>query len=210
MDKKIFWIIFGVFILLFNISFLYAFSIPSDWWGTARIDGEYADGEEVSAYINNVKVASATVGAIQPNYYLIHVPGKLGDLIQFKINGRNTENEFQEWILGSHKLNLITNISIKKLEGKKSHSSKNHFVQFCDVNWQCSGWSECKNGFMTRQCYDKNHCEDSYNKPIEKTGCELISQVLIKEDEPKYSFILIGIITTLILFIILISLLGRK
>ena len=110
MNKKIFWIISGVFILFFNISFLQASSIPSDWWGTAMINGEYANGAEVEAYIDNLKVTSAIVGAIQPNYYLIHVPGKLGDLIQFKINRRNTENELQEWVFGSNRLDLIVNI----------------------------------------------------------------------------------------------------
>lgn len=209
MDRKIFWITFGVLILLFNVSFLQAYSIPSDWWGTAMINGEYADGAEVGAYIDNLKVASAIVGIIQPNYYLIHVPGKLGDLIQFKINGKNTENEMQEWILGSYRLDLIMNVSIKKSEGKKS-SSKNHFVQFCDVDWKCSGWSECKNGLMTRQCYDGNYCDYSYNKPLEETGCEIISQVLVKEDKSNYLFILFNTITTLILFIILISLLNKK
>ena len=85
---------------------------------------------------------------------------------------------------------------------KKSSPHKNHFVQFCDVNWECSGWGGCIDGLMTRQCYDKNYCEDSYNKPLEKTGCEIISQVLVKEDELNYPFILVGIT-----FVILIGIL---
>jgi len=178
MSNKYLIIIFGVFILLFNISFLQASSLPGDWWGTATINEGYANGAEVEAYIDNSMVASAIVGAIQPNYYLIHVPGKLGDLIQFKINGRNTENELQGWVLGSHRLDLIVNVSIKEPEEPKPKSShKNHFViGTCESNWECTGWSECINhAVMTRSCQDTNNCAYSYNKPIEKTGCETTS-----------------------------------
>ena len=137
------------------------------------INGEYANGAEVEAYIDNSMVASAIVGAIQPNYYLIHVPGKFGDLIQFKINGRNTENELQEWVLGSHRLDLTINVSIKESKPKTSHTSG--FIGTCEPNWECTGWSECSNGFRTRNCHDTNNCAYSYNKPIEKTDCETTS-----------------------------------
>ncbi len=53
----------------------------------------------------------------------------------------------------------------------------------CQPNWECSGWSECNNAIMTRTCKDTNHCAYSYNKPIEKTGCEIPSQVLIQEED---------------------------
>jgi hypothetical protein len=43
---------------------------------------------------------------------------------------------------------------------------------FCDTSWKCSGWGECFDGVMTRNCQDINHCEDPYNKPIEQAGCE--------------------------------------
>jgi len=79
-----------------------------DWWGTAMINGEYANGAVVDAYINNVKVGSAIVGAIEPNYYLIHVEGNEGDDIVFKVNGK--EAETQSWSNGNHELNLEVSI----------------------------------------------------------------------------------------------------
>lgn len=90
---------------------------------------------------------------------------------------------------------------------KRSHKSSSYqpnFELFCEPNWKCSGWSECKNGLMTRQCYDSNHCDYAYNRPIEETGCEMTSKALIEKNSSNWGFILFGIITPLILIIILI------
>jgi len=75
-----------------------------DWWGTVKVNGEYTNGAVVDAYINNVRVASAIVGDIQPNYYLIHVEGDVRDNIVFKVNEKEAETE--SWSYGDHKLNL--------------------------------------------------------------------------------------------------------
>ena len=56
-------------------------------------------------------------------------------------------------------------------------------LSLCNVDWQCTGWSECVLGQTIRICEDKNHCGFEYNKPIEQTACEL-PNVLI-EDQPK-------------------------
>ena len=95
-----------IFCLVFLIGIVSATDINKvgDWWGTVTINGAYADGEDVSAYINNVKVARATVGAIQPNYYLIHVEGNEGDDVIFKVNGK--EATTQSWSKGDHELDL--------------------------------------------------------------------------------------------------------
>jgi cysteine-rich repeat protein len=87
----------------------------------------------------------------------------------------------------------------------EKHFAGSHFVQFCDVNWACSGWSECnENGFMTRQCYDRNNCEQQYNKPAQISACEL-QKVLIKEKENNILlWVMIG--TSLLLLFILIFL----
>jgi len=97
-------------------------------------------------------------------------------------------------------------------EKKSSGSHKNVFVQFCDPNWECSGWSECDNDLMTRKCYDTNNCDYSYNKPIEETGCDPnISQVFTEEkDNSKILIALIGGFIALLLILFLISLLAKK
>jgi len=79
-----------------------------DWWGIVTINGEYANGAVVDAYINNIKVASAIVGAIQPNYYLIHVEGNKGDNIVFKVNEKEATTE--SWSNGNHELDLEVSI----------------------------------------------------------------------------------------------------
>ena len=83
-------------------------------------------------------------------------------------------------------------------------------VSFCEPNWKCSGWGECQADLMTRKCYDENHCEYSYNKPIETTGCDL-SKALVADKKPfNWLFLFIGIIMALILIIVLISLLDKR
>lgn len=80
-------------------------------------------------------------------------------------------------------------------------------MDVCDPNWQCFGWSSCINGIMTRQCYDTNHCDVEYNKPLEKSGCEeLVSKVYVKDDMNSI-WIFIGIIIFVILLFVLINLL---
>jgi len=68
----------------------------------------------------------------------------------------------------------------EKPKPKTSHKD-NFIIGGCEPNWKCTGWSECINhAVMTRNCKDTNNCAYSYNKPIEKTGCETI---LILEEE---------------------------
>lgn len=49
--------------------------------------------------------------------------------------------------------------------------TKVDFSKFCNVNWECSGWSSCVNGIQTRHCDEINGCSDQYNKPTEITQC---------------------------------------
>ena len=61
----------------------------------------------------------------------------------------------------------------KNCEDEKIYRHSNSFVQFCDVNWKCSSWSECTKGNVkTRTCTDTNNCEIKYDKPIEELPCE--------------------------------------
>jgi hypothetical protein len=210
--KKYLVALLGIFAFLFSISLLQAYSPPSDWWGTVQINGEYSNEAVVYAYIDDVLVASTIVGAIQPNYYLIHVPGKNGDLIQFKINGRYTENDLQIWVLGSNELDLVMNISLEKLEDDISltYLSSHRPKQHCEPSWKCSTWSSCESGIMKRECYDANHCSYSYNQPNGITSCEMEAKVFVgKESNSNNVFYLMGILTLVTLLVSLIVLARR-
>ena len=91
----------------------------------------------------------------------------------------------------------------------KKSSHKKELIQFCDVNWKCSGWSACINGLMARQCYDENYCDYAYNKPVEETGCDIPSKSLVKK-EKGFNLVLFGTVFTLLLMGLLIFLLARQ
>jgi len=41
----------------------------------------------------------------------------------------------------------------------------------CKESWECSGWSECIDEKMTRDCYDENSCATENEKPKLEKGC---------------------------------------
>ncbi len=92
---------------------------------------------------------------------------------------------------------------------KKTHKIMKLFFD-CEPLWECSDWSECYEGMKTRTCYDKNYCNNDFTKPIERTGCEIISQVLVEESKINWLLILLSILVLFILIFILILLLIRK
>jgi len=94
-------------------------------------------------------------------------------------------------------------------DDRDKKSRKKEIVFFCEPNWECSGWSECFDGIMTRNCQDANQCEVSYNKPIEKTGCEM-PKVLVEEPSSFNFLLLFGILIFLILIFLLIVLIRKS
>lgn len=130
MDKKILIIISFLFLLL--IPFLYA-SIPGDWWGTVIINGVSGNnGAVVDAYIDGNKVASSIVGEYAFGYYLIHVLGKSGNLIQFKVNGTKAGG-LQEWAFGSHRLDFSVDIEEEPEEPNEGYNlSSFHDLDICE------------------------------------------------------------------------------
>ena len=82
-------------------------------------------------------------------------------------------------------------------------------LNFCEPNWKCTGWSECSNGIMTRECTDKNSCNLAYNQPTESTECEspVLNKVYVESNTSKSFWILGSVILLIILIIILVNLL---
>lgn len=79
-------------------------------------------------------------------------------------------------------------------------------VQMCLSNWECSQWSSCVDGFMTRKCTDINNCRTSYNKPTESSHCvQEVSPSLQQSNSQGISALEIGLILAIILLCILIG-----
>lgn len=90
-----------------------ALAVPGDWWGVVTIDGSpAAEGTVVAAYVNGKEAMNATVGAIAPGYYLVHVEGSEGDSVTFKVAGVDAEQGAQAWSAGDHRLDLSANLSV--------------------------------------------------------------------------------------------------
>lgn len=98
-------------------------------------------------------------------------------------------------------------------EEKEDYVKNNRIQNYCEPNWECSGWSGCVDGTTTRKCFDENRCSYSYNKPIETNSCynELLSPNYTYEgtdaDTLRKLFIITEIIILIVLLIILIKLL---
>jgi uncharacterized repeat protein (TIGR01451 family) len=86
--------------------------------------------------------------------------------------------------------------------------SVNHFVQFCDVAWKCSGWSECNNGMMTRNCIDTNNCDTEYNKPVERSDCTtpVLSNAYVEQESVNVFWIILVIVLFVLLLLVIIYL----
>jgi len=206
--------------LIFLISMVSAIPLPHAFYGNVK----YSNGENVEGMIT-AKIDESIVGScdiIDGEYNLV-VESEYGGLIYFYLEGENESvGTFLFDSFEVTELNFIIEIPESPPENETDSTSRSrrgsssyqpNFELFCEPNWKCSGWNECENGLMTRQCYDSNHCDYAYNRPIEEIGCEMTSKALIKEEKNNWAFILFGIITPLILIIILIvivSVKGRK
>ena len=95
----------------------------------------------------------------------------------------------------------------KKSNGIDGGDVKSLLEFFCDPNWECSSWSECSEGSTTRNCEDTNRCDIPYNRPLERSGCDM-PRVLIDEKN-NWAFILFGV-TSLILLILMIVIAGLR
>jgi cysteine-rich repeat protein len=97
--------------------------------------------------------------------------------------------------------------SCNKENNDKEKTKKSvEILDVCNPNWKCSGWSECYDNIMTRDCVDENHCDIEYNKPAEQSICKSLLPAKV-EPNNNTLWLIIGIIILVILLIILIGLL---
>ena len=203
MNKRFLLIIIGIFL----ISIVSAVPVPSPhaFYGTV----DYSNGKPVEGtiitQIDNLIVGSCEI--VNGAYDLV-VESEYGGVIYFYLEGKS--EVLETFVFKAFKiteLNLIVEIpeetSQKESKSKTSHTSR--FIGTCEPNWRCTGWSECSNGFMSRNCQDTNNCLYSYGKPIERTGCETTSTLEgISLGEPSEEVFFSRITGVAIVFIILI------
>ena len=159
---------------------------------------------------------------IENNFYCKQLSPKLmnvedGKTISYYLSAINPLNEIQTTTISFFTYNSIP-ITIQSNDSNNTNQplltspQELHFTtnidwaQFCEVNWQCSGWGECNGGIMTRECVDTNNCANSYNKPTERVSCETpINLDVIKENMNNGSLsilILVAIILLLVLTLV--------
>jgi len=178
----------------------------------------YVNGKLITFYVNGIEVTTYIFenGGITNLDLIFNYSGYCGNGILEDgeecddgiLNGILCDNSNSSCTYCNSLCELITlpyEEQDKKTKSRSAHIG--HVFQYCDVNWECSGWGVCVDGSMTRECYDTNNCENKYNKPNEITGCEIISHVLVEEKNP-YAFLLIGFGIAIALLIILIIILS--
>ena len=81
--------------------------------------------------------------------------------------------------------------------------------QFCDVDWDCTKWGECVNGYKTRICIEDNNCQYEYDKPLTRMKCREEIKIQPSADIEE-QILFFSFFTGLLLLILLIILLGLR
>jgi len=84
----------------------------------------------------------------------------------------------------------------------------------CIEDWQCTSWSDCKDGVKTRTCVDNNHCGSENFKPPEEQFCGSQEQEIpwwesLFEGEKSKIFFYIVISLLLIFILLILVMIGR-
>jgi hypothetical protein len=204
--KKEILFLFVVFFLPLCIAF--PFALPHAFFGIVTYqNGVPVNSGNIFAELNGEIVERGTIFNGTYGYHENFILASIeGGIIYFYFEGFNESvGNYEFEALGVTELNLIVNATppINQTQlTSMSVSHRNNFVQFCDSNWKCSGWSECNNGIMTRSCKDTNNCGLQYNKPTVETGCELEKVLIEPEKGINYLFIFLGIGFALLIILI--------
>ena len=90
---------------------------------------------------------------------------------------------------------------------KSSHSMLTYInYTECVPKWECSGWSECSNGIMTRTCQDVNNCDYKYNKPLESSVCTMSQSLVGKTTGNHTGLFITAVLVFILLILVLINL----
>ncbi len=205
-------------------SFISAVTFPQGFYGTVY----YFNGTSVNSGTIITKMTNLNIGQgeiVNGNYNLVvesetnfgTISFYLNDDLHFLImvpfnSGNVTELNFIIPLINQTNNNQTIINNTKVHDSYSCNHKDTSFINFCDVNWKCSGWSSCTNGMMTRVCIDINDCDYKYNKPLENTGCKITnSKSLIENKKINLSFFLtFSLIITILLLLILLCLIFIK
>ncbi len=197
-------------LILLNLAFANPISSPHAFYGNVLYNnGSLVSEGKIIAKINGIeKQSQEFLNGTYGYEKSFIVEGNPGEIIEFYIDGE--DNVLAKVVLEFGQitnLNFTINVtpqnnSFPAEEGRRK--SVQYIPKFyCEPNWQCSGWGECSEGIKTRVCKDSNRCEFSYNKPNEKTGCEIISSLTIKEEKFNWEIFLTATFLALLSALIL-------
>lgn len=85
----------------------------------------------------------------------------------------------------------------------------NSYHDNCQVNWECSGWTNCENGISVRSCQDTNFCATKYDEPRESVACGFEEKALVEENGIN-EFLIVQTGITIILILVLLWLVFWK
>lgn len=108
-------------------------------------------------------------------------------------------------------VNLVSSIEVNMIQPQQGNVNEENIypkvIQFCDVDWQCTPWRECIEGYKKRICVDAHSCQYPYNSPITKLACtEKVPRESVNSTMQWFIFWFFTSILLLILMIILIGL----
>lgn len=108
-------------------------------------------------------------------------------------------------------INFISAVEINLIQPQQGDVDEENIYpqvkQVCDVDWQCSEWGSCVNGYKKRICEEVHGCQYQYNYPITKIACtEKAARESVNSTMQWFVFWFFTSILLLILLIILVGL----
>ncbi len=226
-------IIILIVTLIFLINSVSAISFPHAFYGEVN----YSNGEKVNTGEIITKINENIVGStvILDGEYNLIIESEYGGLIKFYFNNENLGNyTFKEFEVT--RLDFIINIEqptppVNDTEDTEDEDDQEEDEEekddnddgdkelvrgeFCRPNWECSGWSSCvsANEVMTRECYDTNYCDVSYDKPIERTLCDTGDELegkKLQSKVPSFQIFLFSSMALILVLILLILIVNKR
>ena len=109
-------------------------------------------------------------------------------------------------------INFIEAVEINLIQPQQGDVDKEDIypkvIQFCDVDWQCTSWGKCIDGYKKRICEDVHNCQYKYNEPMTKIACT--EKVQRETRNAEMQWILFGFFTSILLLILMIILIGLR
>ncbi len=109
-------------------------------------------------------------------------------------------------------INLVGAVDIRIIQPQQGSSNQIKIYpetgNFCNVDWQCTQWGSCVNGYKKRICVDGNSCQYKYNIPMTKLACT--EKIQRESADSTAQWFIFWFFTAILLLILMIILLGLR